>query len=279
MRIGVIVPMTGAAAVPTWTEIREFARTAEDLGFASLWVCDHLYNGNSTSEPMPIHEAWTIQTALAAVTARVELGQLVLCTAFRDPGVLAKSAVTADSISGGRLTLGLGAGWNDREYRDFGFPIESRFRRFAESLKVTLPLLRSEEVTYSGRFHQVQGARLLPPPERHIPILIAGSGPRMRDLVARHADAWNTAWFDSADGTFRAEIDAMKASLDAVGRPHSTLRRTVGFEHGANRPAADLTAAMSGFAEAGVDDLICIVEPETVAGLKHLAAAAAGWLT
>ena len=285
MRIGVIVPLTrqpNATAVPSWAEIRDFARHAESLGLASLWVFDHLYSGRADMEPEPVHEAWSTQAALAAVTSRIELGQLVTCTAFRHPGVLAKTAVTADDISGGRLTLGLGAGWYDREYQDFGFPTDFRGSRFAEALDVALPLLRGETAIVKGRFYQVDGARLRPAPGRRIPILIAGDGPRMRRLVARHADAWNTAWYAAPNDRLTDRIADMKATLDAAGRGHSTLRWTVGMQ-GGDGSVTDLAATIEDFAklrigDVGIDDLIVNLRPATAASLNQLAEAAAGRL-
>ena len=119
---------------------------------------------------------------------------------FRNPGILAKMAVTADAVSDGRLVLGLGAGWHDPEYLAFGFPTDHRVSRFEEALQIIGPLLRGERVSVTGRYHQVRDAVLLPAPERPIPTLVAGHGPRMLQLTARHADAWNTAWYGLPDG-------------------------------------------------------------------------------
>jgi alkanesulfonate monooxygenase SsuD/methylene tetrahydromethanopterin reductase-like flavin-dependent oxidoreductase (luciferase family) len=132
MGIGVVVPMSlsdGPGRMPTWPQVRAFGEHAEAVGLQSLWVCDHLLSGPSDG----IHEGWTILTALAASTNRVELGQLVMCTSFRRPALLAKMATTADAVSGGRLILGLGAGWYDPEYEAFGYrpprgPVRGRHR-------------------------------------------------------------------------------------------------------------------------------------------------------
>src|SRR5215218_8332014 len=147
MRIGVVVPMAvsdGPGQMPTWPQVRAFGQHAEAAGLDSVWVCDHLLSG---SPDQGIHEGWTILAALAASTHRVELGQLVTCTSFRHPGLLAKMATTADTVSGGRLVLGLGAGWYEPEYQAFGYPTDHRVSRFEEAIAIVGPLLRGERVT------------------------------------------------------------------------------------------------------------------------------------
>jgi alkanesulfonate monooxygenase SsuD/methylene tetrahydromethanopterin reductase-like flavin-dependent oxidoreductase (luciferase family) len=196
MRIGVVVPMSlsdGTGRVPSWREVLAFTERAEALGLQSVWVCDHFISSPPGRPVEGIHEGWTILSALAASTSRVELGQLVMCASFRNPALLAKMAATADAVSGGRLILGLGAGSYDPEYEAFGYPTDHRVGRFEEALQIIGPLLRGESVAFAGRYHQVSDAMLLPPPDRPIPILVAAKGPRMLRLTARYADAWNTA--------------------------------------------------------------------------------------
>jgi alkanesulfonate monooxygenase SsuD/methylene tetrahydromethanopterin reductase-like flavin-dependent oxidoreductase (luciferase family) len=196
MRVGVTVPMSrsdGGGRMPSWAEVLAFAAHAEALGLDSVWVCDHFISRPPDRPPEGIHEGWTILSALAAATTRIEVGSLVMCVSFRTPALLAKMAVSADAVAGGRLTLGLGAGWYDPEYEAFGYPPDHRISRFEEALRIIRPLLRGERVTFAGRFHEVRDAALLPPPERPIPLLVAAKGPRMLQLTARYADAWNTA--------------------------------------------------------------------------------------
>jgi FMNH2-dependent dimethyl sulfone monooxygenase len=138
---------------------------------------------------------WAIVAAVAAVTQRVEIGTLVVCTGFRNPGLLAKIAATTDEVSGGRLVLGLGAGWHDPEYDAFGYPKDHRVARFEEALQIIRPMLDGRTVTFDGRYHRAHEARLVPTPGRRIPILVAAGGPRMLRLTAGYADAWNSAWF------------------------------------------------------------------------------------
>ena len=177
-----------------------------------------------------IHEGWTILAALAASTRRVELGQLVTCTSFRHPALLAKMATTADAVSGGRLILGLGAGWYDPEYQAFGYPTDHRVGRFEEAIAIIGPLLGGERVTLAGSYYQVCDAVLRPPPDRPIPILVAAKGRRMLRLTARYADAWNTAWFGLPDDLLHRRLAELNAALEAEGRDPATLRRTVGME-------------------------------------------------
>ncbi len=276
MRIGTVVPMAEGDAderTPEWGEILRFAQHAEAVGVDSLWVFDHMYSNVPGTEPRGVHEAWSLLAALAVATSTVELGQLVMCASFRPPAVLAKMAVTTDQISGGRLTLGLGAGWHDQEYRAFGFPLDHRVSRFEEALQIIIPLLRGETVTFEGRFHSVSEAVLLPRAERRIPILIAGNRPRMLGLTARHADAWNTAWFWDPNQKLHDRLAAFDAALVAEGRDVGSVRRTVGIEvpeadqPSATKRLAELFASYSGLP---VDDLILVLQPMTTASLDRL---------
>jgi alkanesulfonate monooxygenase SsuD/methylene tetrahydromethanopterin reductase-like flavin-dependent oxidoreductase (luciferase family) len=142
-----------------------FAAHAEAIGLDSLWVCDHFLSGPAGQARWAIHEGWTIVAALDASTSTIELGQLVRCVLFRSPALLAKMAVAAGGVSGGRLVLVLGAGWYDPEYLAFGFPASHRVARFEEALQVIGPLLRGERPAFAGRYHQIRGAMLLPPPD------------------------------------------------------------------------------------------------------------------
>jgi alkanesulfonate monooxygenase SsuD/methylene tetrahydromethanopterin reductase-like flavin-dependent oxidoreductase (luciferase family) len=283
----VVSPLAASAGrVPTWPEIREFAARAEAAALDSLWVFDHLLSGTGDEPPEGIHESWTVLSALAAATSRVELGQLVMCTSFRSPAVLAKMAVTADAVSGGRVTLGIGAGWYDAEYRAFGFPIDRRVSRFEEAVGVIRPLLHGEAVHLQGRFYHADGAVLLPPPSRRIPLLIASDGPRMLRLTAQHADAWNTAWYGVPDDRLRDRLAAMRGALAAEGRDAGSLRVTVGLEvvdaaapAGSALPStADaLARGFDAHAALGVDDVIVSLEPPTPAALERLAAGVRRW--
>lgn len=272
MRVGVMVPMSVSdwgAGMPTWREIRMFARQAEEGGLDAVWVCDHFLSGEIGRPAEGIHEGWTLTAALAAATERVQIGQLVTCISFRNPGLLAKMAATADAISGGRLVLGLGAGWYDPEYDAFGYPTDHRLSRLEEALEIIVPLLRGERVTFAGRYHRATDAVLLPPPEREIPILLAGDGPRLLQLTARHAQMWNTAWFGAPDDELRRRFTALAKTLAAEGRELATLRRTVGvefFEASIEQMSATLLAHQS----LGVDEVIVGLRPSTRENLARL---------
>jgi alkanesulfonate monooxygenase SsuD/methylene tetrahydromethanopterin reductase-like flavin-dependent oxidoreductase (luciferase family) len=290
MRIGVILPMSlsdGPGRMPTWPQVRALGQHAEAIGLDSVWVCDHLLSGRSDGTAEGIHEGWTIMAALAASTSRVELGQLVMCVSFRRPGLLAKMAVTADMVSGGRLILGLGAGWYDPEYEAFGYPTDHRAGRFEEAIRIIGPLLRGERVTMAGTYHQVRDAVLLPPPDRPIPMLVAAAGRRMLRLTARYADAWNTAWFGPPDDRLHRAVADLNLALEAEGRDPATLRRTVGMQVrdpdaadpgdglrvAVSSPVDELARAIDAYEQLGFDDLIVGLEPKTARSLDRLAEA------
>lgn len=164
MKIGLVLPLAEYPwKQPSYPEIRSLALAAEDAGFDSLWVFDHLLFRGPDGPAEGIWESWTVLSALAEATRRVELGTFVLCTAFRNPAVLAKMAVTLDAVSGGRLILGLGSGWHRPEFDAFGIPFDHRVDRFEEALRIILPLLRTGRLArFEGRYHRVEDAELRP---------------------------------------------------------------------------------------------------------------------
>lgn len=277
MRLGTVLPVAesdGPGRTPSWAEVREFAQHAEGAGIDSLWVADHLYGNEQGRPPEGIHEAWTLLTGVAASTHRIGLGQLVTPTSFRSPGLVAKMAVTVDAISGGRLTLGLGAGWHDEEYRAFGYPTDHKVSRFEEALEIIVRLLRGETVTFGGRYYTVSGAVLLPAPTRLIPVLVAGDGPRMLGLTARFADAWNTAWFAKLDDRLQKRLANMDEALRAAGRDRSGLAVTVGLvlnEADAPDAAERVASMLETCRESGIDEAIVLLQPMTEAALDRLA--------
>jgi probable F420-dependent oxidoreductase len=292
MRIGVVLPISqedGMAAPPTYPEVRAVALAAEAAGFDSLWVYDHLlfrFDGETTG----IHEAWTVLSAIAEATTRVELGTIVMCTSFRNPALLAKMAGTLDHVSGGRLILGVGCGWHDPEYEAFGYPTDHKVGRFEEALTVIRELIREGRTDMDGRWTQARDAVLVPPARVDIPILIAAKRPRMLELTARHADAWNLAWFGEPNerlATVRADLAAACA---AVGRDPASLDITVGINvrypdlatdaypvgtEGAalQGSAAEVAAGLAAHADLGASHIIANLEPATPAAVERFAAA------
>lgn len=285
MRIGIVLPIAeedGVDGVPDYPLIRAMAVGAEAAGLDSVWVFDHLlfrFDGETTG----IHECWTILAAVAEATRRVELGTLVMCTGFRNAALLAKMAATLDHVSAGRLILGVGAGWHDPEYEAFGYPTDHRVGRFEESLAVITDLIRTGRADRAGRFVTARDAVLRPPARPDMPILVAAKRPRMLELTARHADAWNLAWFGRPDERLARVRGELLGACARVGRDPATLSMTVGvtvrYPTQGPPPAEPPTSpALAGTAEeiaeglaahaaAGADHLIAALEPSTPATL------------
>ena len=282
MKVGLILPMSDddGRGAPSWPQIRDLARQAEAGGADSVWVYDHLLL-RLDGPTRGIHEAWTLLSAIAVATERVELGTIVLATSFRSPAVLAKMATTLDAISGGRLILGLGCGWHEPEYTAFGFPFDHRVDRFEEALRIIGPLVRQGAVTFVGDYHQAEDCVILPRgPRARIPLLVAAKGPRMLRLAVEHADAWNTAWFGMPDDRLAQRLGAVREACAEAGRDPASLEVTVGITVKAEageewgRPGApaallaepDVVAdALRAYATMGVGHVQLDVQPATPA--------------
>jgi alkanesulfonate monooxygenase SsuD/methylene tetrahydromethanopterin reductase-like flavin-dependent oxidoreductase (luciferase family) len=270
-----------------WPVLRELAECAEAKGLDSIWVADHLLYQPPEGDAKGMHEAWTLMSALAAVTERVEIAPLVLCASFRNPGLVANMAATLDLVAGGRLTLGVGAGWHDPEYEAFGFPTDRKVSRFEEWVEILARLLRGERVTFEGRYYSAKDAKLAPAPDRKIPLLVASHQPRMHGLTAKWADSWNTAWYGLPDDRFRERVDGMDAALAAAGRDPADLERTVGIitvapdepdeEARAAYPssAEEIAAALAEYARLGFAHAITFPQAATVASIERVAEAVA----
>jgi alkanesulfonate monooxygenase SsuD/methylene tetrahydromethanopterin reductase-like flavin-dependent oxidoreductase (luciferase family) len=288
MRVGVTVPMAFGEVedgrMTTWADTADYAGRAEELGLDSIWVFDHLlwrFEGEADEGP---NEAWTILTALAAVVPRVELGALVLCTSFRNAGLLAKMTQTLDDVSGQRLILGIGCGWHEPEYDAFGYPFDHLVGRFEEDLTVIDRLLRGEKVDLEGRWSRYRGAQLLPPASRRTPILVAAKGERMLRLTAQYAEAWNTAWFGPVDDMVRERLRDLDAACDAVGRDRGTMRRTIGIRlhepgqrgddaRSTDTDAAGLADLLDEYEALGFADAIVWASAKTPAAVERIAEA------
>jgi alkanesulfonate monooxygenase SsuD/methylene tetrahydromethanopterin reductase-like flavin-dependent oxidoreductase (luciferase family) len=233
LKVGVELPIAvdkGRSGTPRWSDISRMARQAEDIGFDSVWIEDHLLFRHEGRTAQGVWEGWALLAAVAAVTSRVEIGPLVSCMSFRNPAHLAKLADTIDEISGGRLILGLGAGWHEAEYRAFGFPFDHRVSRFEEALRIVHALLRDGRVDFAGRYHQARECELRPrgPRPGGPPILIGSIGTRMLALLARYGDLWN-AYFTHTKNR-PAGVAPLRDRVDAAcheaGRDPATLGRT-----------------------------------------------------
>jgi probable F420-dependent oxidoreductase len=242
MRFGLALPhydfSSPDGAPVSWERLAASARRAEELGFDSVWISDHFflslerYGGGpdryGAAEPM------TALAGLATVTERVRLGALVLCAGFRHPALLAKSATTIDLLSGGRLDLGVGAGWYEDEYRAFGYDFGTtgeRFEILEETVEVLVRLFGEEEpVSWEGRRFRLEAAYNHPRPvQKGLPVWVGGKGgPRLLRLVARRAHGWNTVWaWTEKDYAERAR--ALDEACRRAGRDPQDVHRSVGL--------------------------------------------------
>ncbi|MFN8660956.1 MAG: LLM class flavin-dependent oxidoreductase [Thermomicrobiales bacterium] len=293
LKVGLILPeterqMNGGSA--RWSDLAEMARLGEEIGVDSLWFTDHLIHRVPGEEPRGMWECWSLISALAAITERAEIGTLVLCNSFRNPALLAKMADTVEEISGGRLILGIGAGWNKPEYDAFGYPFDHRTDRFAEALVILTSLLREGHVDFEGTYYTARDCELRPrgPRPSGPPIMIGASeaGPRMTELAARYGDGWNT-WFSSTKNTVEGLLPLLErvdAACNAVDREPLSLERScaVIVEVGPHEPsamtgvpisgsAAEIAAGLRAYGDAGVSHLQVWLEPNTPQGIAAFA--------
>ena len=270
------------------------ARTAEDVGFDTLWLGDHLlyrYGDGSTRGPW---EVWTMLSALAASTSRIRLGPLVAATAFHAPPMLAKLAATVDEISGGRLVLGLGAGWNATEFAAFGFPFDHRISRFEEAFTIVRTLLREGAIDFDGRFFQARDCELLPRPARPggPPLMVGSVGPRMLEITLPHVQLWN-AWYKDSNNSpegLEPVLRMLDEACRKVGREPAEVERTVAvlvrLPGGTGRVMGDTTQAeippvqgtpveiarrLREYADLGVAEVQLVVDPITAESIQSLA--------
>jgi probable F420-dependent oxidoreductase len=292
LRVGIQLPEVEREV--RWPEYVAMARRAEDVGFDTLWLGDHLLYRLADGSARGPWEVWTMLAALAASTSRIRLGPLVASTAFHAPAMLAKLAATVDEVSGGRLVLGLGAGWNETEFEAFGFPFDHRIDRFEEAFTIIRTLLREGAIDFDGRYYQARDCELLPRPARPggPPILIGSSGPRMLRMTMPYADAWNVWYADTGNSPtglqpFLARVDD---ACREVGRDPTKVERTVAVmvrlaggqgrlmgdsKRGTIAPIggepAEIAAALLAYARLGVAEVQLVVDPITEASIDALA--------
>ena len=294
MRIGIQLPEVEREV--RWPEYIAMAKAAEDTGFDTIWLGDHLlyrYSDGSTRGPW---EVWTSLAAIAQATSTIKIGPLVAATAFHTPPMLAKMAATVDEISGGRLILGLGAGWNDTEFKAFGFPFDHRISRFEEAFTIIRTLLRDGEIDFDGQFFQARDCVLKPGPTRPggPPLMIGSIGPRMLEITLPYVEQWNV-WYrqsnNSPDGLAPILRDVDDA-CHAVGRDPGTLEKTsavlVRLEGGTGRltkydqsgsatpplegsPAA-IADGLRAWAALGLAEVQLVVDPITQDSIEALGA-------
>ena len=217
MRFGVQIPQEG---VP-FSAVLDHARAAERLGYDSVWIPDHL-RAVAVPTGSPCYEAWTTLTGVLLGTERVLGGPMVLCEAFRNPAWLANAAATLDHMSGGRLVLGIGAGWYEGEYRAYGFSWGTgaeRVERLGEALEIVTRFWRGQVGGYEGRYYRAEGTRDAPKPlqDPHPPIWVGGQGPKLLKLAARYADAWNAPVLSPEQVAER--VETLRKLCETEGRP------------------------------------------------------------
>jgi alkanesulfonate monooxygenase SsuD/methylene tetrahydromethanopterin reductase-like flavin-dependent oxidoreductase (luciferase family) len=293
--LGVGVQLPEVEREVRWPELRAIARTAEQAGFDSIWVGDHLLYRYASGETRGPWEAWTTLAGLAEATERVVLGPLVAASAFHAPFMLAKQAATVDEISGGRLVLGLGAGWNEAEFRALDAPFDHRISRFEEWFTIVRTLLRDGYIDFEGEFFTAREAELLPRPARPggPEILIGSSGPRMLAATAPYMHAWNAWYADTANspaGVARLR-DLVDAAAVAAWRDPAAIERTVAVQvrlpGGTGRvmgdtdpkqvvaplqgPADVIAEELLGYAREGIGHVQLVVDPITEGSVAALA--------
>jgi alkanesulfonate monooxygenase SsuD/methylene tetrahydromethanopterin reductase-like flavin-dependent oxidoreductase (luciferase family) len=219
-----------------WSQVLDEFLMAEELGFDTAWLVDHLVDTDGPPGH-PCLEAWTLLAAIAARTSRIRIGVLVTSNTFRHPAILAKEAVTVDHISGGRLILGMGTGWHADEHRRYGIEMPSpaeRVDRLEEAVELVVRLMTEPRVTFEGRHYRTHDAVFEPRPvqQPRIPLLIAAHRPRMIRIAARWADQWDTfpelagAATDGVTTSVEERMTAFEAACAAAGRDPGTVRRS-----------------------------------------------------
>ena len=291
LKVGVFLPLIesqGTAGQARWSDLLEMAKVAEDAGFDSLWLPDHFIFRYPEKATTGQWEAMSILAALAAVTNRVEIAPLVLCTGFRNPALLAKMAGTIDEISGGRLILGIGAGWHKPEYDAFGYPFDHRVSRFEEAITIIHGLLRHGSIDFDGAYYQARDCELRPrgPRPEGPPILVGSSAPKMLKLTAKYADQWNSNWRNRA-ADLPPLLTLVETACAEAGRDIATMGLTAGVQvdlpgSSGGRTSSDGTPALSGsleeiaeelrrYAQLGISHIQILLDPNTPKALEAFA--------
>jgi probable F420-dependent oxidoreductase len=293
LKVGMMLPQAEGrhgGGTAGWAEMLAMAKRAEEVGFDSVWTIDHFILAYPDTPQQGVWENWSLLAALAASTSRVELGPLVTPTSFHNPAMLAKIVDTVDEISNGRLILGLGAGWVEREYQAMGLPFDHRVSRFEEAIQIIHGLLRNGAVDFEGKYYSARECELRPrgPRLNGPPILIGSSGERMLRIMARYGDAWNA--FFSKTGNSHTGVAPLRESVDAAcraeGRDPASLERTVTAFVAFDLPnttghpdvktpirgtSEEIAAAIRAYAAEGISHIQIFLDPMTLAGVEAFA--------
>lgn len=289
LRIGIQVNTT--QRVFRWSEIRELAVVAEDVGLDSVWTEDHLFY-QPRDEIIGPWEAWTILAGLAEATEKMRIGSMISPLGMRSPALLAKQAETVDEMSDGRLVLGVGLGWNEAEHQAVGSSLDGRLQRFLEGWQVLLSAFDEGHAALEGRYTTVKDFHLIPRGPRPRPELMIGSrGPKTLAAVLPHVDGWNWDGFANKPDEFAHQSEMVDEICEQVGRdpravyrsahlivrledaeglPIDPLPEDLPLIHG---PASRIAESLAGFVQAGADEVQLLLDPARPASIHSLAEA------
>ena len=293
LEIGLVLPMGESfvdGSTARWTEVRELAVRAEQLGFDTVWIADELLWRLPEGDPHGWWECVAMTGAVAAATSRIKVGTWVLSALHRNPAITAKAAETIDEISGGRFVLGLGSGHAGPQAHAFGLPEDRVFGRFAEAVEIIVPLLRQGHADFEGSFHAARDLEQRPvgPRPGRIPIMMGAKGPKMLQLAVQHADTWSWYVEERSDLTeFGPLLETLEAACIEAGRDPATIGRSAGIVveptsvtgsaallgepvRGGSEQIAD---ALRAFGAGGFTQVEVILWPPTLAALEALAPA------
>jgi len=293
--VGVILSLCDTSPIGTprlgMSEVLAQVAALEGAGFDSVWVPDHFLHRAPVMEvgqEVGCWEAWVALGAIAQATSKIQIGVLVTCLPWRNPGIVARMTETLEELSGGRFVLGLGAGWHEPEYDAYGLPFDHRFSRFDDAFAILEPLLRTGKADYQGEYFSAKDAISIPRGPRGeqggVPILFGTHGDKMIELTAKYADAWNTCWHGKPDDAAKS-LHKLLTACETVGRDPATIIKTAGVnvvlsgagdeapEKAISGSADEIAAGLRAFAEAGYDHIICGIEPCTPAAIEELKAA------
>lgn len=290
MKIGLVMPIAEIKSLGRslrYSEIRDVALWAEKMEFDSIWLADHFLYQDEGKSIIGIWECWTLLSALAEATKKVQIGALVLCTQFRNPAVLAKMAHTLDEVSAGRFILGIGSGWNKPEFDAFGIPFDHLVDRFEEAAQIIHSLLKEGRVDFDGKYYQARNCEIKPrsPRAGGPPLLIgSGTGPRMLNLTAKYADMWNTPYTGEPE-TLQEPLEKLRSAFSQAGRSMDHIgvtmlaalyypdlgERSRAIENVISGSTEEIARAMKGYEQRGVTDIIFQCAPYDPKATERLA--------